>query len=73
MGKINNAWYAEFYAPVNSAKAEEREELYAYAAEAIAAMWHKDPNIHIILIGDFNGHVKGHYSTETNDNGRLLE
>ena len=35
MAKIDNAWIGEFYAPVNSAKAEEREEFYAYAAEAI--------------------------------------
>ena len=38
MGKINGVWYAEFYAPVDSAKADKREEFYAYAAEAITAM-----------------------------------
>ena len=35
MAKIDNTWMGEFYAPVNSTKAEEREEFYAYAAEAI--------------------------------------
>ena len=26
----------------------------------------------MILVGDFNGHVKHHYSEETNENGELL-
>ena len=72
MGKINNVWYAEFYSPVNSDKLEDREEFYAYAAEAIRAMRAKDPQIPIILLGDLNGHIKDHYSTETNDNGELI-
>ena len=73
MGRINNVWYAEFYAPVNSANAETREEFYVYAAEAITAMRQKDPDIPMMLIGDFNAHVKEHYSTNTNENGKLLK
>ena len=72
MGKINGAWYAEFYAPVESAKPDEREEFYVYAAEAITAMRQNAPDIPMTLIGDFNAHIKDHYSTSTNDNGRLL-
>ena len=38
MAKINNTWYGEFYAPVESENAEPRENFYAYAEEGIAAM-----------------------------------
>ena len=72
MAKINNTWIAEFYAPVNSAKADEREEFYAYAAEAVEVMRRKDRKIPMILLGDFNGHIKHHYSQDTNENGELL-
>ena len=72
MAKINNTWIAEFCAPVNSAKADEREEFYAYAAEAVEVMRRKDRKIPMILLGDFNGHIKNHYSQDTNENGELL-
>ena len=72
MAKINNTWYGEFYAPVESENAEPRENFYAYAEEGIAAMRGEDNNIPMILIGDFNGHIKDHYSMNTNQNGQLL-
>jgi len=72
MAKINNTWYGEFYAPVSSSNEETREEFYAYAAEAIEAMIQKDPDIPIVILGDFNAHIKEHYSTNTDGNGKLL-
>ena len=72
MAKINNVWYGEFYSPVNSCRIEDKENFYAYAAEAIEAMRNKDRDIPIVLVGDFNAHIKDHYSTRTNGNGRLL-
>ena len=69
MAKINNTWIAEFYAPVSSANEETREEFYAYAAESITAMRQKDSNIPMIIIGDFNAHIKDHYSITTDGNG----
>ena len=72
MAKINNVWYGEFYSPVNSCRIEDRESFYAYAAEAIEEMRSKDRNIPMVLIGDFNAHLKDHYGTSTNGNGRLL-
>ena len=42
MAKINNTWYGEFYAPVDSENTETRENFYAYAEEAIAAMRKED-------------------------------
>ena len=72
MAKINNTWYGEFYAPVDSENSETRENFYAYAEEAIAAMRGEDRTLPMIIIGDFNGHIKDHYSMETNPNGRLL-
>ena len=35
-------------------------------------MRRKDGTIPMILVGDFNGHVKHHYSEQTNENGELL-
>ena len=72
MAKINNTCYGEFYAPCESENAEPRENFYAYAEEAVAAMRENDRNIPMILVGDFNGHIKDHYSMETNSNGQLL-
>ena len=72
MAKINNTWYGEFYAPVESDNVEARQQFYAYAEEAIAAMRSKDNSIPMILLGDFNGHIKDHYSMETNSNGQLI-
>ena len=72
MAKINNTWYAELYAPVSSSREEEREEFYAYAAEAVEAMRSKDPNIPMVILGDFNAHIKDHYSSTTDGNGELL-
>jgi len=72
MAKVNNTWYGEFYAPVSSSNEEIREEFYAYAAEAIEAMRQKDPGIPIVILGDFNAHIKEHYSTKTDGNGKLL-
>ena len=72
MAKINNVWYGEFYAPVSSSDEDTRHDFYAYAAEAITAMRQKDPKIPIIILGDFNAHIKDHYSTKTDNNGKLL-
>ena len=72
MAKINNKWITECYAPVSSANEETREEFYAYVAEAITAMRQKDPNIPMAIIGDFNAHIKDHYSTITDGSGQLL-
>ena len=72
MARINNMWYGEFYAPVDSDNVEERQRFYAYAEEAITAMRHKDSSLPMILVGDFNGHIKDHYSMETNSNGELI-
>ena len=58
MARINNTWYGEFYAPVESENVEHRENFYAYAEEAIAAMRGSDSNIPMMLVGDFNGHIK---------------
>ena len=72
MAKINNTWYGEFYSPVSSSNEDTREEFYAYAAEAIEAIRKKDPDIPIVILGDFNAHNKGHYSNTTDGNGKLL-
>ena len=72
MARINNVWYGEFYSPVSSSNEETREEFYAYAAEAIEAMQQKDPEIPIIILGDFNAHIREHYSNTTDGNGKLL-
>ena len=72
MARINNTWYGEFYAPVDSDNVEARQQFYAYAEEAIAAMRHQDSSIPMIIVGDFNGHIKDHYSMETNSNGELI-
>ena len=48
MGKINNVWYGELYALVNSSNVEEREEFYAYAAEAVAPMRRKDNSLPLV-------------------------
>ena len=73
MGKMYNVWYAELYAPVSTYTDEKREEFYVYAAEAITAMRMKDPNLPMIVLGDLNVHINGHYSTTTNDNGKLIK
>ena len=57
MARINNTWYGEFYAPVDSDNVEARQQFYAYAEEAIAAMRHQDSSIPMIIVGDFNGHI----------------
>ena len=72
MAKINNTWYGEFYSPVSSSNEDNREEFYAYAAEAIEAMRQKDPDIPMVILGDFNAHIKEHYSSTTDGNGKLL-
>ena len=72
MAKINNTWFGEFYSPVESSTADDKENFYAYAAEAIEAMRQKDRQIPMLIAGDFNAHVKDHYSTTTNGNGKLL-
>ena len=73
MARINNIWYGEFYAPVNSESREIREDFYAYAAASIKKMRDSDATIPMILLGDFNGHIIGHYSTSTNSNGKLIQ
>ena len=72
MERINNTWYGEFYAPCDSENVEPRENFYAYAEEAVAAMRENDRTIPMILVGDFNGHIKDHYSMETNSNGQMI-
>ena len=42
MAKINSTWFGEFYSPVESSIADDKENFYAYAAEAIEAMRQKD-------------------------------
>ena len=42
MAKINNTWFGELYSPVESSTVDDKENFYAYAAEAIEAMRQKD-------------------------------
>ena len=35
-------------------------------------MREKDSKLPMILMGDFNAHIKNHYSMTTNENGELL-
>ena len=73
MAKIDNVWYGEFYAPVNTDRAEQRNEFCAYAAEVITKMRNADPNIPIVIMGDFNAHIKDHYSTTLrSDHNKLI-
>ena len=57
IAKIDNVWYGEFYAPVSSETTAERQNFYAYAAEAITKMLRTDASIPMVLMGDFNGHI----------------
>ena len=59
-------------APVNSENVEVREEFYAYAAASIKKMRDTDNTLPMILLGDWNGHIEGHYSVSTNANGKLI-
>ena len=72
MARINNVWYGELYSPTSNASVEQRTDFYAYASEAITMMRQKDDTIPMILMGDFNAHITGHYSTSTDGNGKLL-
>ena len=57
---------------MSSAREEERVEFYAHASEAIEVIQTKDPNIPIVILGDFNAHIKDHYSNITDGNVKLL-
>lgn len=73
MARINNVWYGEFYAPVSQDARDTREDFYAYAAASIKKMRDTDDTLPMILLGDFNAHIIGHYSVSTNSNGKFLQ
>ena len=43
-----------------------------HTQQKIEAMTQKDRQIPMLIASDFNAHVKDHYSTTTNENGKLL-
>ena len=40
---------------------------------AICQIKHRYPKLPFVLIGDLNGHIRGWFSEETNENGKMIE
>lgn len=66
----NNLSLIEAYSPVESAKEEIKEE---FTMNLIRAINQLSGELPIILIGDFNAHIRGWLSEETNQNGTNLQ
>ncbi|CAG9336180.1 unnamed protein product [Blepharisma stoltei] len=58
------------YSPVESSYEEETEAFYDGLYAAVA--WSRRMNKQEILMGDFNAHLKGWWSKDTNQNGHRL-
>ena len=71
--KIGEMTVLETYAVVNSANEQQREEYFAGLINAIQQIKQKYPRLPFVLIGDLNGHIRGWFSEETNENGKLIE
>ena len=63
----------EAYAVVNSSNERQREEFFAGMISAIQQIKQRYPRLPFVLVGDLNGHIRGWFSEETNDNGKLIE
>ena len=63
----------EAYKVVNSSNEQQREEFFTGLINAIQQIKQKYPQLPFVLIGDLNGHIRGWFSEETNENGKLIE
>ena len=68
--KYRDVSLVEAYAPVNCSRKEVRENFFPDLLSALAGLTLKTKGI--LLLGDFNAHVKGFASEETNSNGEIL-
>ena len=63
----------EAYAVVNSSKEQERDEFFAGLINAIDQIKQEYPRLPFVLIEDLNGHIRGWFSENTNENGKMTE
>ena len=63
----------EAYAPVNTAPIDTRQDYFTTLTASILETQRKHPNKPLILIGDFNSHLRGWFSETTDSSGKLLE
>jgi len=69
--KLENLTLIEIYAPVESDTENNRKEFYLALSEITAELQLTTNNL--IVMGDFNAHIKGHESENTNSNGKLMK
>ena len=63
----------EAYAPVSTAPIDTRQDYFTTLMASILETQQKHPNKPLILIEDFNSHLRGWFSETTDSSGKLLE